>query len=145
MSSPANQPRRHQVGVAHNLIPDSGINRLRYSSCEVLLDEGARMIDETGRTSISGKLAARRGMPRLTFRVAHRPSGPTGGPRLSAADRRPDAAPFTDSDSALCDGTPLAWLALSPARRSRGRLVTDAALVDRLDAALAHVTETVPA
>jgi hypothetical protein len=54
MSSRANQPRRHQVGFAANLIPDSGINRLRYSSCEELLDEGARMVDETGRTSISG-------------------------------------------------------------------------------------------
>jgi hypothetical protein len=54
MGTPDNQPRRHQVGFAANLIPDSGINRLRFSSCEDLLDEGARMVDETGRSSIGG-------------------------------------------------------------------------------------------
>jgi hypothetical protein len=50
----ANQPRRHQVGFAANLIPDSGINRLRFSACEDLLDEGARLVDETDRTEIGG-------------------------------------------------------------------------------------------
>jgi hypothetical protein len=48
------QPRRHQVGFAAQLIPDSGINRLRFSACEDLLDEGARLVDETGRTPIGG-------------------------------------------------------------------------------------------
>jgi hypothetical protein len=48
------QPRRHQVGFAANLIPDSGINRLRFSACEDLLDEGARLVDDTGRTPIGG-------------------------------------------------------------------------------------------
>jgi SEC-C motif len=47
-------PRRHQVGFAAILIPDSGINRLRFSACEDLLDEGARLVDETGRTPIGG-------------------------------------------------------------------------------------------
>lgn len=48
------QPRNHPVGFAANLIPDSGINRLRFSACEDLLDEGARLVDETGRDSIGG-------------------------------------------------------------------------------------------
>ena len=46
--------RYHQVGFAAILIPDSGINRLRFSACEDLLDEGARLVDETGRTGIGG-------------------------------------------------------------------------------------------
>jgi hypothetical protein len=50
----ASQPRRHQVGFAANLIPDSGINQLRFSACEDLLDEGARLVDETGRTPVGG-------------------------------------------------------------------------------------------
>src|SRR4051794_39792802 len=50
----AKQPRRHQVGFAAYLIADSGINRLRFSACEDLLDEGARLVDETGRTEIRG-------------------------------------------------------------------------------------------
>ena len=54
MSTPDDQPRRHQVGCAAQLIPDSGINRLRFSACEDLLDEGARLVDETGRTPIGG-------------------------------------------------------------------------------------------
>jgi hypothetical protein len=54
MSPPGDQQRRHQVGFAALLIPDSGINRLRFSSCEDLLDEGARLVDETGRTGIAG-------------------------------------------------------------------------------------------
>jgi hypothetical protein len=44
--------RWHQVGFAPQLIADSGINRLRFSSCEDLLDEGARLVDETGRTPV---------------------------------------------------------------------------------------------
>lgn len=48
------QPRRHQVGFAAILIADSGITRLRFSACEDLLDEGARLVDETGRTPIGG-------------------------------------------------------------------------------------------
>jgi hypothetical protein len=54
MSTPGDQPRRHQVGFAAHLIPDSGINRLRFSSSEDLVDEGARLVDETGRTPIGG-------------------------------------------------------------------------------------------
>jgi hypothetical protein len=54
MGTPGDQQRRHQVGFAALLTPDSGINRLRFSSCEDLLDEGARLVDETGRTSIAG-------------------------------------------------------------------------------------------
>jgi hypothetical protein len=55
MTGPGNQqPRWHQVGFAAQLIPDSGINQLRFSSCEDLLDAGARLVDETGRTSIGG-------------------------------------------------------------------------------------------
>jgi hypothetical protein len=46
--------RRHQVGFAADLIPHSGINRLRFSACEDLLDEGARLVDETGRTQLAG-------------------------------------------------------------------------------------------
>jgi hypothetical protein len=48
------QPRYHQVGFAAILIPDSEINWLRFSACEDLLDEGARLVDETGRTEIGG-------------------------------------------------------------------------------------------
>jgi hypothetical protein len=48
------QRRWHQVGFAAQLIPDSGINRLRFSACEDLLDEGARLVDETGRAPIGG-------------------------------------------------------------------------------------------
>jgi hypothetical protein len=48
------QPRYHQVGFAAAILPDSGINRLRFSACEDLLDAGARLVDETGRTPISG-------------------------------------------------------------------------------------------
>lgn len=54
MSTPAERPRRHQVGFAAVLIEDSGINRLRFSSCEDLLDEGAKLVDETGLTPIGG-------------------------------------------------------------------------------------------
>lgn len=54
MSHPAERPRRHQVGLAALLIKDSGINRLRFSSCEDLLDAGAKLVDETGRTPIGG-------------------------------------------------------------------------------------------
>jgi hypothetical protein len=48
------QPRRHQIGFAAILIQDSGINRLRFSACEDLLDEGARLVDETGRMPVGG-------------------------------------------------------------------------------------------
>jgi hypothetical protein len=48
------QPRYHHVGFAAALIPDSGINGLRFSACEDLLDEGRRLVDETGRSPISG-------------------------------------------------------------------------------------------
>jgi hypothetical protein len=54
MSTTGEQPRRHPVGVAAQLVPDSGINRLRFSTCEDLLDEGAQLVDETGRTPIGG-------------------------------------------------------------------------------------------
>jgi hypothetical protein len=54
MSMSEDPPRRHQVGFAARLIPDSGVNRLRFSACEDLLDEGAQLVDETGRTPIGG-------------------------------------------------------------------------------------------
>jgi hypothetical protein len=54
MTPPPGQPRWHQVGFAARLIPDSGINRLRFSACEDLLDAGARLVDETGREPIGG-------------------------------------------------------------------------------------------
>jgi hypothetical protein len=46
--------RRHQVGFAADLIPHSGINGLRFSACADLLDEGARLVDEAGRTQLGG-------------------------------------------------------------------------------------------
>jgi hypothetical protein len=48
------QPRRHQVGFAEVLLREQGIYRLRLAAAEDLLDEGARFVDETGRTSLSG-------------------------------------------------------------------------------------------
>ena len=42
------------MGVAAQLVPDSGINRLRFATCEDLLDDGAHLVDETGRTPIGG-------------------------------------------------------------------------------------------
>jgi len=46
--------RRHPVGAAAALLPDSGINRLRFSSAQDLLDEGAKLVDETGRARLTG-------------------------------------------------------------------------------------------
>lgn len=54
MTRPPGQPRWHQVGFAAHAIPDSGINRRRFSSCEDLLDAGAWLVDETGREPIGG-------------------------------------------------------------------------------------------
>jgi hypothetical protein len=48
------QPRRHQVGFAEVLLAEHGINRLRIAAAEDLLDEGARLVDETGREPVSG-------------------------------------------------------------------------------------------
>ena len=48
------QARRHQVGFAQILLAEHGIYRLRMEAAEDLLDEGARMVDETGRESIRG-------------------------------------------------------------------------------------------
>jgi hypothetical protein len=48
------QPRRHQVGFAEVLLEEQGIYRLRIAAAEDLLDEGARMVDETGRESVGG-------------------------------------------------------------------------------------------
>jgi Family of unknown function (DUF5677) len=52
MGVPAN--RRHRVGIAEPLMREWGIYRLRIEAAEDLLDEGARMVDETGRTSVAG-------------------------------------------------------------------------------------------
>lgn len=51
-----NEPvdRWHPVGFAKVLIEERGINRLRIGAAEDLLDEGARLIDETGRDSVAG-------------------------------------------------------------------------------------------
>ena len=54
MTESSQPARRHQVGFAAQLIPDSGINRLLFAACEDLLDEGALLVDETGRTKIGG-------------------------------------------------------------------------------------------
>ena len=48
------QPRRHQVGFAKILLAEQGIYRLRIEAAEDLLDEGARMVDETGRAKVGG-------------------------------------------------------------------------------------------
>ncbi len=48
------QPRRHQVGFAEILLAEQGIYRLRISAAEDLLDEGARLVDETGRERLGG-------------------------------------------------------------------------------------------
>lgn len=47
-------PRRHPVGFAEVLLADTRIYRLRINAAEDLLDEGARIVDETGRESIGG-------------------------------------------------------------------------------------------
>jgi hypothetical protein len=46
--------RRHRVGVGEVLLSESGIYRLRIEAAEDVLDEGARLVDETGRTRIGG-------------------------------------------------------------------------------------------
>jgi hypothetical protein len=48
------QARRHQVGFAQTLLAEHGIYRLRIEAAENLLDEGARLVDETGRKRIRG-------------------------------------------------------------------------------------------
>lgn len=48
------QPRRHQVGFAQALLAEQGVNRLRIAAAEDLLDEGARLVDETGRERLGG-------------------------------------------------------------------------------------------
>jgi hypothetical protein len=48
------QPRRHQVGFAQILLAEQGIYRLRIAAAEDLLDEGARLVDETGRERLGG-------------------------------------------------------------------------------------------
>jgi hypothetical protein len=48
------QPRRHQVGFAEILLAEHGIYRLRIAAAEDVLEEGARMVDETGRESVAG-------------------------------------------------------------------------------------------
>ena len=48
------QPRRHQVGFAEILLGEQGIYRLRIAAAEDLLDEGARIVDETGRERVGG-------------------------------------------------------------------------------------------
>ena len=45
--------RRHRVGFASELLRESGIYGLRIGAAEDLLDEGARLFDETGRTENS--------------------------------------------------------------------------------------------
>lgn len=45
--------RRHRVGIAEPLMQDWGIYRLRIEAAEDLLDEGARMVDETARTALA--------------------------------------------------------------------------------------------
>jgi hypothetical protein len=46
--------RRHRVGFAALLLQEHGIYRLRIAGAQDLLDEGARLVDETGRESVSG-------------------------------------------------------------------------------------------
>ena len=58
----------HPVGFGAQLIPERGINRLRFSAAEDLLDEGARLVDETGRESIGG---ARRLLAVQATRATH--------------------------------------------------------------------------
>jgi hypothetical protein len=48
------RPRHHQVGFAEILLAEQQIYRLRIAAAEDLLDEGARMVDETGRERIGG-------------------------------------------------------------------------------------------
>ncbi len=48
------QPRRHEVGFAEVLLAEQGIYRLRIAAAEDLLDEGARLVDETGRAPLHG-------------------------------------------------------------------------------------------
>jgi len=51
------QPRNHQVGIAELLLADRGLYHLRIAAAENLLDEGARLVDETGRRPLRrGKL-----------------------------------------------------------------------------------------
>jgi hypothetical protein len=42
------------VATAAQLITDSGINRLRFSACEDLLDAGAGLVDGAGRATPDG-------------------------------------------------------------------------------------------
>ena len=44
----------HQVGYAAQLIPDSGLNRLRFSASEELLAQGARVVFEAERAPLRG-------------------------------------------------------------------------------------------
>jgi hypothetical protein len=46
--------RRHQVGWAELVLAESGIYRLRIAAAEDMLDEGARLVDETGRQPLGG-------------------------------------------------------------------------------------------
>ncbi len=47
----------HPFGLAGHLLAEKGINRLRFNEAERLLGEGARLIDETGRTRLLGSSA----------------------------------------------------------------------------------------
>ena len=42
------------VGVAAEWVPDTRINRLRFGSCQQLLDQGALLIDATARAPNGG-------------------------------------------------------------------------------------------
>jgi hypothetical protein len=56
MDAPGDQPRRHQVGFAALMISDSGINRLRFSSCEDLLKSAPNLSwRDTGRRHARGQ------------------------------------------------------------------------------------------
>jgi Family of unknown function (DUF5677) len=46
--------RRHRIGGAEILLREQGIHRIRIEAAEDLLDEGARMLDDTGRTGLAG-------------------------------------------------------------------------------------------
>jgi hypothetical protein len=44
----------HAVGLAGRILEERRINRLRFGEAEKLLGEGARLIEETGRTPLQG-------------------------------------------------------------------------------------------
>jgi hypothetical protein len=96
----------HEVGFGSYLLERKGINRLRISEGERLLGEGARLIDETGRTSLDG---ARMLMVAQATRATHSYEVVVGAARMG---RGVQASML--NRSLLEDALDIHWVAANP-------------------------------